>query len=59
MSELFETVRNMRGTLDMPASDKQQRTIQMAYPLNELIIYSDTDGILEFGEVIKKQLNVD
>ena len=48
LSELFETVRNMRGTLD----------IQMAYPLNELIIYSDTDGILEFGEVIKKQLNV-
>ena len=58
LSELFETVRNMRGTLDMPASDKQQRTIQMAYPLNELIIYSDTDGILEFEEVIKKQLNV-
>ena len=53
LSELFETVRNMRGTLD-----KQQRTIQMAYPLNELIIYSDTDGILEFEEVIKKQLNV-
>jgi valyl-tRNA synthetase len=48
LSELFETVRNMRGTLDM----------QMAYPLNELIIYSDTDSILEFGDVIKKQLNV-
>jgi hypothetical protein len=47
----------MRGTLDM-SEENQQRTIQMAYPLNELMIYSDTDGILEFEDVIKKQLNV-
>jgi len=45
LSELFETVRNLRS-------------VQMAYPLNEIIIYSDTDGILEFEDVIKKQLNV-
>lgn len=45
LSELLETARNLRS-------------VQMAYPLNELLVYSDEVTLIEFEEVIKKQLNV-
>ena len=48
LTELFETVRNLRGILDLP----------MAYPLNQMSIYLESSGLLEFTDVITKQLNV-
>ena len=49
LSELFETVRNLRSRMDFP----------IGYPLNELLIYQNGScGILEFEDVIKKELNI-
>lgn len=49
LNELFETVRNLRSRMDFP----------IGYPLNELLIYQNGScGILEFEDVIKKELNI-
>ena len=49
LNELFETVRNLRSRMDFP----------IGYSLNELLIYQNGScGILEFEDVIKKELNI-
>ena len=48
LSELFEAVRNLRARIDLP----------IIYPLDELKLYSISSDILEFSDVIKKELNI-
>jgi valyl-tRNA synthetase len=48
LEEVIESVRKMRISLNLP----------MAYPLDHLIIYSETRNVMTFREVLLKELNI-
>ena len=48
LSEVFETVRNLRVKLNLP----------ILYPLDHISIYTENTGLLSYEEVIKKELNI-
>jgi len=48
LEEVIETVRKMRSTLNYP----------MAYPLDHLLVYSENRTIMDFREILSKELNV-
>lgn len=48
VNELLEAVRNMRQQVNKP----------IFYPLNMITLYSDSESILEYSEVICKELNI-